>query len=91
MLTPRASATSGIAEASSSGRYITAMRTMETMPSPVTELELAGVAAEFADHEILPPRESERGQLRTGIGHVIVLVEGAGDRAHAGEHHPPRC
>ncbi len=29
----------------------------------VTELELAGVAGEFADHEIPPPSESERGQL----------------------------
>jgi len=29
----------------------------------VTELELAGAAAEFADHEIPPPTESDRGQL----------------------------
>jgi hypothetical protein len=29
----------------------------------VTELQLAGTAAEFADHEIPPPTESERGQL----------------------------
>lgn len=29
----------------------------------VTELELAGETAEFADHEIPPPSESERGQL----------------------------
>lgn len=29
----------------------------------VTELELAGDTAEFADHEIPPPSEAERGQL----------------------------
>lgn len=29
----------------------------------VTELELAGAAAEFADHEMPPPTESDRGQL----------------------------
>jgi hypothetical protein len=29
----------------------------------VTELELAGQDAEFADHEIPPPSEAERGQL----------------------------
>jgi len=29
----------------------------------VTDLELAGETAEFADHEIPPPTESERGQL----------------------------
>jgi hypothetical protein len=29
---------------------------------------------------------------RTGIDHVSLLVEGAGDpRAHPGEHRPPRC
>jgi hypothetical protein len=34
VLTPRASATSGIAEASSSGRYMTAMSPTVTMASP---------------------------------------------------------
>ena len=29
----------------------------------VADLELAGPAAEFADHEVPPPSESERGQL----------------------------
>jgi hypothetical protein len=29
----------------------------------VADLELAGSAAEFADHEVPPPGESERGQL----------------------------
>lgn len=29
----------------------------------VTDLELAGETAEFADHEIPPPTEAERGQL----------------------------